>query len=309
MPSHSPPTMNCENWSSSSSEATSVSRKTSSADQAWATSAATRRRRCVAAWSGSSQSSASSSSHSSGTTRQTAKKKAWKKPSAAAGARELRVPGARVVAEQRARQAADAHGESVDARAAQDREGARAEQQGHRQLRALAQHARRTLGPRQAKAVAAQRQPRRQPRAAWSRHLLELGAAHRRRALGARCRDGGGGGAPLQREQHVRGREREHACREEAKHAKLWRHLERRLERQHTTAARRVRACVRGGGHVEVQVEGDGHHHEHVEVEERPLAQRVECAQQLLAAAGRQARGGGPPAGEHEQQLHVGPQP
>ena len=43
----------------------------------------------MAAWSGTSQSSARSSSHSSGTTRQTAKKKAWKKPSAAAGAREL----------------------------------------------------------------------------------------------------------------------------------------------------------------------------------------------------------------------------
>ena len=111
-----------------------------------------------------------------GTTRQTAKKKAWKKPSAAAGARELvygiaapmlssecsvrasspsSAPGlglgfglglglgsgvgiwfglgfGLVVAEQLARKAADAHGEGVYARAAQCREGARAEQKHHR---------------------------------------------------------------------------------------------------------------------------------------------------------------------------------
>eukprot|EP00964_Phaeocystis_antarctica_P100040 scaffold65762_cov60-Phaeocystis_antarctica.AAC.3 len=77
--------------------------------------------------------------------------------------------------------------------------------------------------------------------------------------------------------------------------------------RRHLHAHVEQRDVAGADGQAEVEAEGDGHHHHHVEVEQRPLAEGVDGHQQPLAAARRHARGGGPPAHEHEQQLGVGP--
>eukprot|EP00964_Phaeocystis_antarctica_P100039 scaffold65762_cov60-Phaeocystis_antarctica.AAC.2 len=78
-PSHSSPRTKVAYRSRLKSETSTVTRKTSRAAHACATSAATRRRRCVAGRSGSSQSSARRSSQSRGSTRQTARKRHAKK--------------------------------------------------------------------------------------------------------------------------------------------------------------------------------------------------------------------------------------